>query len=301
MVGPDDPTILTRPLADLGDPDAHADAPTLTDITRPSLPAVHPSRALLPPSASIRLAPLEFLRRRLQSPDFVILLAACLFVFAFVLVVTALALRPILSLLPSSPTGHAAGAHSVTATPLPTVTPTPSPTVPATAATFAALDINTQGNWQGTYGSAGYIVAGDDTQQLPPSIQVTPSGAAPFTWADSTDDARALVKPENPNDRIAACWYSFTSFTIDVNITDGQTYQLALYVLDWDQQNRVETVSIVDPTSGAALDTRPVRAFGGGEYLVWQVRGHVTIQVINAAGSINAIVSGLFFAPVAQT
>lgn len=301
MVGPDDPTILTRPLADLGDLEARADAPTLADITHPSLPAVRPSRPLLPPPASIRLAPVEFVRRRLQSPDFVILLAACLFVFAFVLVVTALALRPILSLFPSSPSGLPGITRTATATPLPTVTPTLSPAVPTTTATFVALDTNTQGNWQGTYGSAGYIVAGDDTQQLPPSITVTPSGAAPYTWASATDDARALVKPENPDGRIAACWYSPASFTIDVNISDGQTYQLALYALDWDQQNRVETISIVDPSSGAALDTRPVSDFGNGEYLVWQVRGHVTIQVINAADSLNAVVSGLFLAPATSS
>ncbi len=298
VYGPDDPTIQMRALAEAGDPDARADAPTLTDITHPSLPAMRPSQALQQPSASIRLDRVASMKRRLLSQDFAILLAACLFVFAFVLVVTALALRPILSLLPNSSTAHTAAAHAATATPLPTVTPTPSPTLPATAATFAALDTTTQGNWQGAYGNSGFAIAGD-TQQLPAAIQVASSGVGTYTWAGSTDDARALVKPENPSDRIAACWSSFTSFSIDINITDGQTYQLALYVLDWDQLNRVETVSIVDPSSGAALDTRPVSAFGNGEYLVWQVRGHVTIQVINAAGSLNSVVSGLFFASAA--
>lgn len=304
MVGPDDPTILTRPLADLGDPDARADDPTLADITRASLPVARPSRPLIPATPS---APRDRVeqgvpwRRRLQPQEIMMLVSGVVFILALVLIVTALALRPILSLFPGSPAAQQIAARSATATPLPTITPTPSPAAPATTVTFAALDTNTQGNWQGTYGSAGYVLAGDDTQQLPSSIQVTPSGAAPYTWAASTDDDRALVKPENTDDRIAACWYAPTSFTIDVNITDGQTYQLALYALDWDQQNRVETISIVDPSTGAALDTRPVSDFGNGEYLVWQVRGHVTIQVINAADSLNAVVSGLFFAPVASS
>lgn len=297
--GPDEPTIQMRPLADLGQPDARPEDPTLADVTAPNLPAVRPSRPLVRPSAVIRSERKVSWRDLRGSQGAAILVAACVIFFALVLVVTALVLRPILSLFPGP--GVPRPAAAATAAPLPTATATatasPTPLPPANAATFVTLDTTTQGNWQGVYGSAGYVLAGDPTQQLPATIQVTSSGAAPYTWAASTDDARAPAKPENPGDRIAACWYSFTSFTIDVNITDGQTYQLALYLLDWDQQNRVETVSVADASSGAALDTRPVRAFGNGEYLVWQVRGHVSIQVINAAGSLNAVVSALFFAP----
>jgi hypothetical protein len=56
-------------------------------------------------------------------------------------------------------------------------------------------------------------------------------------------------------------------------------------------------VSVPDPTSGAALDARPASAFGSSTYFAWQVRGHVTIKVTNAADSLNAVVSALFFAP----
>lgn len=302
LYGPEDPTIQMRSVAGLGQPEAHAEDPTLGEVTDPSLPVLRRSFPLAPSSALERTAydasPAP--ARTFQPRDIAILLAACGVFLALVLLVTALVLRPVLALFPNS---SSPPVIARTATPLPTATPSPSPTAtatpPANTATFVTLDTSTQGNWQGVYGSAGYILAGDATQQLPASIQVTPSGAASFTWADSTGDARALVKPENTADRIAACWYSFTSFTLDVNITDGQAYQLALYVLDWDQQNRVETVSVVDPSSGAALDTRPVSAFGNGEYLVWQVRGHITIQVINAAGSLNAVVSALFLAPAA--
>lgn len=304
--GPDEPTIQMRRLSDIGQADARPEDPTLADVTAPSLPAVRQSLpAFAQPSAVIRAErKLPWPWRDLRgSQGVAVLVAACVLFFALVLVVTALVLRPILSLFPGPDANRPVAA--ATATPLPTATatatatPSPTPLPPANAATFVTSDVTTQGNWQGVYGSAGYVLAGDATQQLPAAIQVTPSGAAPYTWAGSTGDARAPVKPENPSDRIAACWYSFTSFTLDVNITDGQTYQLALYLLDWDQQNRVETVSVVDATSGTALDTRPVSSFGNGEYLVWQVRGNVSIQVINAAGSLNAVVSGMFFAPAA--
>ena len=43
--------------------------------------------------------------------------------------------------------------------------------------------------------------------------------------------------------RIAACWYSpgpvGSSFSVDVNLTDGAAHQVALYLLDWDNTTRV--------------------------------------------------------------
>jgi hypothetical protein len=314
--GPDDPTFVLHPLADPGsDREAHADDPTLADatdatdataITDPALPQL----PLLPGPCPLFPLALPFTRattahdqprlRTLHSRQVAIPLAGVGLFLAVVLVVSALLVRPLVALLLPAPSSAGQPVTARTPTPLPTVTPSPSPTAtppPSAVATFVALDTSTQGNWQGVYGSAGYVLAGD-TQQLPAAIQVTPSSdTAAYMWAASTDDARALVKPENPADRIAACWYAPTSFTLDIAITDGHTYQLALYLLDWDQSQRVETVSVLDPASGVALDTRPASAFDTGIYFVWQVSGHVTLQLTNAAGSPNAVVSALFFAP----
>lgn len=189
-----------------------------------------------------------------------------------------------------APTATATATPSVT----PTATGTPGP--PVGAATFASTDTSTQGNWQGVYGSAGYSVVAD-AQQLPSAVQLSVAGASVRTWQSSTSDSRALQKPGFPLDRIASCWYSTGSFSLDLNFTDGQTYQLALYLIDWDQQGRSETVSLVDPSSFQTLDTRTVSGFSGGQYLVWTVSGHVTIQIANGTGSPDAVLSGLFVAP----
>ncbi|MEO7003271.1 MAG: hypothetical protein ABI068_15770 [Ktedonobacterales bacterium] len=201
----------------------------------------------------------------------------------------------------NTPSSHQAGLQSAvghSAQPTPTATATLAPTItpqPATSATFVTADMTTLGSWQGIYGAMGYVTLAD-AQQLPPTIQVTPANASPFIWAASTSDPRGLQKAATPTDRIAACWYSPTSFTIDVNITDGQTYQLALYLVDWDQLQRAQTVDLLDPTRNTLLDSHSVAAFGGGEYLVWKVRGHIALQITNSPGSANAVVSGLFFA-----
>jgi hypothetical protein len=206
------------------------------------------------------------------------------------------------ALIIASMADSAAARRAVATTPrpthgLPTVTPTRPPTatpVPSVEATFDMADTTTQGAWQGVYGNQGAIVIGD-TQQLPASIQVTPNGAAGGVWAPTTPDPRAPQKITNPADRIAACWYSGATFSFDVTITDGQAHHLALYLLDWDSQNRSEAVSVIDPATGTALDTRIVTGFINGQYLVWTVRGHIVVQITNNAGSVNAVMSALFF------
>jgi len=65
---------------------------------------------------------------------------------------------------------------------------------------------------------------------------------------------------------------------------------VALYVLDWDNQNRNETVQILDANNpSTVLDTRRIpnsnmestsTNFLNGTYLVWNIAGHVTINVI---------------------
>jgi uncharacterized repeat protein (TIGR01451 family) len=79
-----------------------------------------------------------------------------------------------------------------------------------------------------------------------------------------------------------------------VNPTDGNPHQVALYVLDWDHQNRSETVQVVDAASGSPLSSTSVSNFSNGEYLIWTISGHVRINITITAGP-NCVVSGVFF------
>ena len=108
----------------------------------------------------------------------------------------------------------------------------------------------------------------------------------------STTDIRAVQKVST-SDRIAARLESSSSFTIDVNITDGQTHRLALYSVDWDGNNRSQRVDVVDFATNAVLDSRTVSSFNGGQYLVWDIRGRVKI-LVNRTGAKSAVVSGLY-------
>src|SRR5204862_486274 len=105
---------------------------------------------------------------------------------------------------------------------------------------------------------------------------------------------RALQRRFAPG-RLATTWYGDV-ITVDVNLTDGQPHRLALYCVDFDFLGRSQRIDVRDAVTGVLLDSQTLTDFTGGRYLVWEVTGHVTVQVTRVAG-MNAVVSGLFFDP----
>ena len=184
------------------------------------------------------------------------------------------------------------GAGSGSTTPPPVQPPPPSS---GNTATFVSTDVTTAGSWKGVYGGDGYNVI-NDTASYPAYVTVTPSGNSLWTWSFSTNDVRALQKASSSTDRIAASWYSSGAFTIDLAFKDNLTHKVALYLLDFDLWGggRTERVDILDP-NGTVLSTRSVMGFGGGQYLVWNLSGHVVVRITNTNAASNAAISGLFF------
>ena len=81
-----------------------------------------------------------------------------------------------------------------------------------------------------------------------------------------------------------------------MNCTGTAKHRLALYFLDWDSNSRAERIDIINPATGAVLNSQSVSSFYWGKYLVWDISEHVTIRVTRTGGA-NAVVSGLFFSP----
>jgi PKD repeat protein len=167
-------------------------------------------------------------------------------------------------------------------------------------ANFNWTDTTTQGSWIGAYGAAGYNVIGS-SQSYPTYATVTPSGQLSYTWASTTSDARGLQIPGSTS-RTASAWYGggSSAFSIDVNLTDGQVHPVTLYAVDWDSNSRSEQIQLTNASTGAILDTQTISNFHGGEYLTWNVSGHVKINVTKKAGA-NAVVSGLFIGAPANS
>ena len=170
-------------------------------------------------------------------------------------------------------------------------TPTPSPTSPQ--ATFLKVDATTKGDWKGVYGNQGYQLANEGAS-LPTYAELTFSNKSDYTWSSSTTLTQALQKATSAN-RVASCWYSGDYFGINLNLTDNQIHQVALYSLDWDSNTRAQTISVLD-SSGAILNTQSVSSFKDGKYLVWNVQGEVTFRINKTSGA-NAVISGVFIDP----
>src|SRR4029077_13652302 len=109
----------------------------------------------------------------------------------------------------------------------------------------------TQGNWTGQYGASGYQLAAADTS-VPGFATVSVANKSDYTWAASTTDPRALRRPNSTN-RVAATWYSAAPFTITVASSDSQAHQIALYLLDWDNASRAETIQVLASPTQAVL------------------------------------------------
>ncbi|MBV8818519.1 MAG: S8 family serine peptidase, partial [Acidobacteriaceae bacterium] len=165
------------------------------------------------------------------------------------------------------------------------------------AATFIKADTTTSGSWKGVYGGDGYQVI-NDSAVIPSYVSTGISGNSAFTWAASTADPRGLLKGSSTTDRIASCWYTPTSLALSLNFNDSNPHQVALYMVDWDSWGggRAERVDVLDG-NGHVLDSRPLSNFTNGVYLVWNLSGHVVLQITNTNPASNGLVSGIFFGP----
>jgi hypothetical protein len=172
-------------------------------------------------------------------------------------------------------------------------TATVAPTTPA--ATFAGDNRTASGTWKGIFGQDGFqIMTGPSL--YPGYVTATTTGKTDHYWQSETSDPRALQTTGTA--RVAGCWYSATSFTVNFNFLDSETHKLSLYFMDWDRLGRSQRVEILDATTGAVLDTQTVSNFGNGIYLSWNVKGAVRARLTRLSGP-NAILNGFFFDPAA--
>ena len=178
-----------------------------------------------------------------------------------------------------------------------------APITTTTSVTFDKLDTTTQGNWINTYGNQGYevISGGNSYVNLPAGVTVTPAGETSYTYTTPPNTTTPALEVPGGASRIASVWYSATSFTVDVDVTNGQSYNLELYVLDYNGSNgRSEKVQLSDAVTGTVLNTESVSSFSGGDYLDYTISGNVLVTITRTAGA-NAVLNGLFFDPTSKS
>jgi hypothetical protein len=153
---------------------------------------------------------------------------------------------------------------------------------------FERADYTTRGVWNTTY-AGGYSIAGDSTS-LPAGVTVSQNGV-PVVYQNPSSSIRALRRGGSTS-RVAAAWSAPSVLNVSVGIT-GAPRRVAVYFLDWSPTaTRSVRVEVVDG-SGRVWDTRTLSDFTGGQYLVWQLSGQLTLRVTSLNGS-DAVVSGVF-------
>lgn len=161
----------------------------------------------------------------------------------------------------------------------------------ATEAVFLGADTVTQGSWKGVYGTEGHHIVADSTR-LPDDARVHTGGESQWIWKLTSSEPRALERAGTG--RVAACWYSSSSFMIRVAAGDSPR-AVSLYCLDFDG-NRTQRIEVVNAMTGEVLHTVNLSHFKQGVYLSYQITGEVDFRV-SRTGPANAVVSGLFFDP----
>jgi len=158
-------------------------------------------------------------------------------------------------------------------------------------ANYTGEDTVTAGNWKGKYGADGQVIPSDTTNP-PTYATVALMGNAIATLRADPSDPRGLQSSTGATPRNASTFAN--NFTIDLNLTDGAVHRVSLYLADFENAGRAETVTIVDPSTQKVLSTQTFSSFSSGVYETWAVKGHVQMRVIST-GKANAIVNGIFF------
>src|SRR5205807_1843216 len=134
---------------------------------------------------------------------------------------------------------------------------------------------------------------------VPPYASFNTAGAVNLNLLDLwSTDPRALLKP-NPsyssNERVESYFHTPTSMDFLIGSNDAQTHRLALYFCSYQNEQRLETLQVLDTATGAVLDSRQLTAdqMQNGIWLVYNYSGNVTFRVINNLPSTpTAAVSG---------
>jgi len=159
------------------------------------------------------------------------------------------------------------------------------------SATYLGVDTRTSGNWIGQYGSEGYIIPNSSTN-LPNYVQLR-------VTADITDKTCSDSRCLETADRLSRTWNSWqaSTFTFDINISDGKTHKISLYAYDSFHSGDIQNFTIKAADNNAILSLQDLSSFFDGVYQIWEISGHVTIVMRGTTPPIPAIINGLFFDP----
>lgn len=166
---------------------------------------------------------------------------------------------------------------------------------PGSLGVFAGEDRVTGGRWIDAYGTDGDVRFGSG-QSVPSYASVTTGdGAQSVVLRGNSRSRGALESLDLAVGRGNEAYLTGPGvIELTVTLTGTADRLVTLYMADHDRRNRVQRVEVLDPTSGALLDSRLVRDFRNGVYVSYVTSSSVRFRVTNLAGA-SPVVSGVFF------
>lgn len=182
------------------------------------------------------------------------------------------------------------------------VTATTGPGTQVSSARFLGTDDRTKGNWAGKYGADGFILNryfwGRDCQAWPDYLAAVDYDG--FTsrqfslWKNATEST-LLTSPISYCARYLGALETPDSGSITLYLNDAQPHQLALYVCDYDQMGREETIELQDLNGRFLAPPCTISNFAEGKWLRFRFSGSIKIRVINRNNESTAVLSALMF------
>lgn len=166
-------------------------------------------------------------------------------------------------------------------------------------------DSLTSGNWNSKYGKQGYMLFGYSkeaiSKQLPVYVDaVTLQKNGIVVWDSLSSDTRVLAAPGMAKKTAAAIITKdplacLQTMTIDIVLKENHPYNLSMYFLDMDKQDRRSAIEIFDlETLNIIAPVEMVRHYEQGKYVSFSFNKSVRIRINHVRGK-NAAVSGIFF------
>ena len=173
-------------------------------------------------------------------------------------------------------------------------------------AEFVGTDTTTKGNWNGVYGSEGYLLpgysGGEDIRVLPEYVSnIRISKGRRETLAVDSDDERAM--PSNiygVGDRSIGAYVTsgvamYQTFTVDIDLREEREYTVALYFADWNNAGQELMVEMFDgETLNLIAPLQALHDYSGGVYLIYRYDKSARFRVNHIRGD-NVSLSGIFF------
>ena len=178
-------------------------------------------------------------------------------------------------------------------------------------------DFETKGDWVGSYGSEGYVIAQEDDElnHIPDYAKMEFEDEQFYTWweSDSGEPAHeedeelaaerensALYTSPDKTAKIAACWYETNYFSLTVSV-GGEPKKVTLYMNDFDSYSRSAEVTTRNGTGKTMKEPAEKVFFEEDEYVAgcyisYEVTGDIMFEFDCYGG--NVVLSGVFFDPI---